>query len=461
MPRHLFRLLTLTLALSATGCGLRDASDGSGDGPAEADSLETASGAGTPAGATGDAATEADTSAAGGTTDTLSVEARLDRLLAGQEALARRIDSLAGAVGTGPASPAGGTAAAGAAPDSAAAPSSDTTGAESADSAQAGDGGAAQRLGAARQEVRNFGVGIVLSVIVVILTNLLVRVLVWVLDTLAERNARRRLFYKRLVPIVRIVLWVFAAYFIVRVIFQVDAQGIVAAAAAGAVAVGFAAQDLLKNLFGGVILVFDQPFQVGDKIRVEGTYGEVVSIGLRSTRIVTADDNLVSVPNAQVVDQQVANANAGELNCQVVTDLFLPGWADEAKAKQIAYGAAAGSKYVFLNKPIVVLVSDVFETTFLTRVRVKAYVLDPRLEFLFQSDVTERARAGFRQAGLLSEEETGYRLVRRDVERGPGGVTAPGGLSEAEAPLVPAARESRDGTGEAGAAGASDGGAEE
>jgi hypothetical protein len=37
----------------------------------------------------------------------------------------------------------------------------------------------------------------------------------------------------------------------------------------------------------------------------------------------------------------------------------------------------------------------------MTRVRVKAYVLDPRLEFLFQSDVTERARAGFREAGLL------------------------------------------------------------
>ncbi len=205
-------------------------------------------------------------------------------------------------------------------------------------------------------------------------------------------------------PIVRIVLWIFAAYLIVSVIFRVDAQGIFAAAAAVGVAVGFAAQDLLKNLFGGLILVFDQPFQAGDKISVGGTYGEVVSIGLRSTRIVTPDDNLVSVPNAQVVDQQVANANAGELNCQVVTDLYLPGWVDEAAAKQIAFQAAASSKYVYLNKPIVTLVSDVFKETFLTRIRVKAYVLDPRLEFLLQSDVTERARAGFREAGLLKPE---------------------------------------------------------
>jgi len=179
--------------------------------------------------------------------------------------------------------------------------------------------------------------------------------------------------------------------------------------------VGLAGQDLLKNLFGGLILVFDQPFQVGDKIRVGGTYGEVVSIGLRSTRIVTPDDSRVSVPNAQVVDQQVSNANTGELNCQVVTDLYLPGWADEAKAKRIAFDAAGSSKYVYLNKPIVVLVSDVFKETFLTQIRVKAYVMDPRLEFLFQSDVTERARAGFREAGLLKPEHMRMRLVERSA----------------------------------------------
>lgn len=313
-----------------------------------------------------------------------TIDQRLEQLLANQEAMARRLDSLTNVV-------------------------------VPADSARRlSDSG--EVLGEAGQQVRNFGLGVVWSIIVVIVFNLTIRALVWVLDALAERNASRRLFYKRLVPIVRIVLWIFAAYLIVRVIFQVDYQGLVAAAAAVGVAVGFAAQDLLKNLFGGMILVFDQPFQVGDKISVGGTYGEVVSIGLRSTRMVTPDDNLVSVPNAEVVDHQVANANAGELNCQVVTDLYLPGWADEAVAKRIAFDAAASSKYVYLNKPIVTLVSDVFKETFLTRVRVKAYVLDPRLEFQFQSDVTERARAGFREAGLLRPEHFLHRLVDQSAE---------------------------------------------
>jgi small-conductance mechanosensitive channel len=282
--------------------------------------------------------------------------ARLDALAAGQAAIRARIDSIAGedAVSAGPQEPAS----------------------------------SEEVLEEAGQRVRSFGVGVVWAAIVLALFSFFIRGSVWLLDTLAERNARRRLFYKRLVPVVRIVLWVFAGYLIVSVIFRVDAQGIFAAAAAIGVAVGFAAQDLLKNLF------------------------EVVSIGLRSTRIVTSDDNLVSVPNAQVVDQQVANANAGELNAQVVTDLFLPGWVDDAVAKKIAFDAAAGSRFVYLKKPIVVLVSDVFKETFLTRIRVKAYVLDPRLEFLFQSDVTERAREGFRQAGLLRPEHVTPHLDR-------------------------------------------------
>jgi len=269
------------------------------------------------------------------------------------------------------------------------------------DSLSAPADGQEEVLDVDRAQVRNWGLRIAVALGFMLLTGILVRTVTWVLDRLAERSAKRRLLFKRLVPIFRILTWFLAVLFIALVVLRVDTQGLLAAGAAVGVAVGFAAQDILKNVFGGLIVVFDQPFQVGDKISVSGTYGEVVSIGLRSTRIVTPDDNLVSVPNAQIVGGQVANANAGELNCQVVTDLFLPGWVDEAKAKDLAFQAAASSRYVFRNKPIVVLVKDEFKETFLTHLKVKAYVLDPRYEFLFMSDVTERARAAFRDAGLI------------------------------------------------------------
>jgi small-conductance mechanosensitive channel len=263
-------------------------------------------------------------------------------------------------------------------------------------------------LGDARGAAQDYGLRVFWTLVVFLLTYFVIRTLTWILDKLAESSARRRLLFKRLVPISRICLWAFAVFVVVRVVFDVDAQGLLAATAALGVAVGFAAQDLLKNIFGGLVIISDRPFQVGDKISVGGTYGEVTAIGLRSTRIVTPDDNLVSVPNAQVVDGQVSNANAGALDCQVVTDLYLPAWVDEQKAKKIAYDAAASSRYVYRNKPIVVIVLDEWDKEPVTHLKVKAYVIDTRHEFLLMSDITERARVAFRDAGLFWDAEKAH-----------------------------------------------------
>lgn len=260
-------------------------------------------------------------------------------------------------------------------------------------------------IGDAKGAAQDYGIRVFWTLVVFMLTYFVVKVTSWVLDKFSERSAKRRLFFKRLVPITRILFWAFAVYVVVRIVFDVDAQGLLAATAALGVAVGFAAQDLLKNIFGGLVIISDRPFQVGDKIAVAGTYGEVTSIGLRSTRIVTPDDSLVTVPNAQVVDGQVANANAGALDCQVVTNLYLPASIDEQKAKKLAYEAAASSKYVYRNKPIVVIVLDEWDKSPVTHIKVKAYVLDTRHEFLLMSDITERARKAFREAGLLWNAE--------------------------------------------------------
>jgi len=339
------------------------------------------------------------------------LEARLSRLEAENDSLRIALGALLGVLGA----------------DSRAlfgTPGAGTAGESQTDSV----GLATQLLGGPRRHARSWGIRIVAAGIFLFLTALFIRPLVWVLEKLAERDAKRRLFFKRLVPIARISIWFLAILFASTVLLRIEAQGLLAAGAALGVAVGFAAQDILKNIFGGLLVLFDQPFQVGDKISVGGTYGEVVSIGLRSTRIVTPEDSLVSVPNAQVVDSQVSNANAGEMNCQVVTDLYLPGWVDEGEAKRIAFEAAAGSRYVFLNKPIVVLVKDEFQETFLTRLRVKAYVLDPRYENLLMSDVTERARAGFRKAGLLGPMHGVRAYV--DVDRFPEMMKAEPGSQE-------------------------------
>lgn len=252
-----------------------------------------------------------------------------------------------------------------------------------------------------QEGLKNVGTRVFFAILIILAAFYVLQGLLWLLEAIADRSATRRLFFKRLIPIVRMVMWAVVIWFIVTSVFQVDKNGLLAASAALGVGIGLAAQDLIKNLLGGIIIIFDAPFQVGDKVQVGNSYGEVKSIGLRSTRIVTLDDNLVSVPNSQVVDSQVANANAGVLDCQVVTTLFLPGWVDPAKAKEIAYQAAANSRYVFLDKPIVVHIRDEFRETFLMKISVKAYVLDHLYESALATDITETAKLGFLKAGLL------------------------------------------------------------
>ena len=266
--------------------------------------------------------------------------------------------------------------------------------------------------------IQNLGRNILLSIVTVLVFFYLIRSIAWTLERFSEQSATRRLFFKRLVPIVRILIWSLAIYVILIHIFELKESQLISAWAAIGLAVGFASQDILKNIFGGIIIIIDQPFQVGDKINIGGTYGEVTSIGLRSTRIVTPDDNLVSVPNAQVVESQVSNANAGALFCQVVVNLYLPGWVDVLEAKAIAYNAAANSNYVYLDKPIVVNIKDVFKETFLTQLVVKAYVIDTRYEFALASDITETAKAEFQRRGMLTAMTNVLSFDHSDGENG-------------------------------------------
>lgn len=68
----------------------------------------------------------------------------------------------------------------------------------------------------------------------------------------------------------------------------------------GGLAVAFAAQKTLENLFGGIMIISDQPVRIGDSCKIGDVIGNVVDIGLRSTRIRTQDRTIVTIPNGQL-----------------------------------------------------------------------------------------------------------------------------------------------------------------
>lgn len=229
-----------------------------------------------------------------------------------------------------------------------------------------------------------------------------IRTLSGLLSIIAQRHVRFRYRIRRLLPIVKIAGWTIVFYIIITGIFQPRTETIFAFFASVGVAIGFASQDLLKNIFGGLMILFDKPFQIGDKIESGKYYGEVLEVGLRSTRVVTPDDSVVTIPNSEMMNQSISNANSGANNCQVVAEIFLPVNIDTQKVRQIAIEAAQVSKFVYLNKPIVVEYTNILmnKGSFL-KMRIKAYVMDVRYEFPFQSEMTEIVIRELQKEGLL------------------------------------------------------------
>lgn len=90
----------------------------------------------------------------------------------------------------------------------------------------------------------------------------------------------------------------------------------------GGLAFALAAQDTIKNIFGGITIFSDRPFRIGDRIRVDGFDGFVEEIGIRSTRIRTLEKRLVTIPNYKIVEASVENISDEPLR-RVVSRLSL------------------------------------------------------------------------------------------------------------------------------------------
>ncbi len=247
---------------------------------------------------------------------------------------------------------------------------------------------------------------IIASLVILLVGFYLLKIITKILQYFAERSASYRISFKGIIPIVRLLGWSIIVYIIIGIIIQPPFGTLIAVSASLGIAVGLAAQDLIKNIFGGIMILFDRPFQVGDKIQVGENYGEVLTIGLRSTRIVTGDDSVVSIPNSDIMNQAVSNSNSGEPNCQVVAEVYLPIDIDTVAVRDIALEVAKVSKYVYLNKPISVLFfNEVKENRSYLKMRLKAYVMDIRYEFAFKSEMTELIIRELLSEGVLKKED--------------------------------------------------------
>ena len=218
---------------------------------------------------------------------------------------------------------------------------------------------------------------------------------------LMEKLPARRFLILQVSTLISFTVYIAGTIALVVGVLQPPKEFLFAAGGSVAVALGFALKDVAASLVAGLLLLFDRPFRVGDRVTFGEVYGEITSIGLRTVRVKTLDDNLVTIPNARFITDVVASGNAGELDMMVVTDFHVALEADLEKARNIIREVIVTSRYAYLKKPVEFAMEEVVLGYHVAiRIRAKAYVLDVHYEKAFQTDVVTRTSVLFREQGI-------------------------------------------------------------
>lgn len=220
-------------------------------------------------------------------------------------------------------------------------------------------------------------------------------------ERLMQQFPSRRFMILQFSTLLSFALYIAGSVALIVGVLRPPKEFLIAMGGSVAVAVGFALKDVAASMVSGLLLLFDRPFQVGDRVSFNDVYGEIVAISLRSVRLKTLDDNLVTIPNSRFITDVVASGNTGAMDMMVVTDFHLALDADLDKAQDLVRQVIVTSRYAYLKKPVTFAIEEVAVAQRLAiRLRAKAYVLDVLYEKAFQSDITARSSVLFREHGI-------------------------------------------------------------
>ncbi len=227
-----------------------------------------------------------------------------------------------------------------------------------------------------------------------LLIALIQRVTPWIASKLPGRY---RLIITATIPVMRLIIILSAIVLIISRVIEPRFESLIALLGAAGLAIGFAFKDYISSLIAGIVSLYELPYRVGDWITIDGTYGEVKSVNMRSLEITTPDDTVVVIPNQKLWNSLIFNANDGSQNLQCAADFYLHPRHDSSAVLHALHDVGLTSSFLQIKKPIQVVVQ---EKPWGTHYRLKAYPVDPGDQFRFISDLTVRGKSELTKLGV-------------------------------------------------------------
>ena len=200
-----------------------------------------------------------------------------------------------------------------------------------------------------------------------------------------------------------------AIIYATAVILALDVLGMnvmpfIAGAGVAGIAIGFAAKDTLSNLIAGVLLIIDRPFEIGDRIEVwsapsgSATWGDVIDIGLRATKIKTTDHIIIIIPNNEIMKRDIVNYTSISTKIRVRINVGVAYDADIEKAKDLIKDVAGEAAWISKEPPPKVVVRNFGDSSVDLQLRVWIDNARKRMDTI--SYITDKVKAAFDKNGI-------------------------------------------------------------
>jgi small-conductance mechanosensitive channel len=193
------------------------------------------------------------------------------------------------------------------------------------------------------------------------------------------------------------------------IILALDVLGLnimpfVAGAGVAGIAIGFAAKDTLSNLIAGILLIIDRPFEIGDRVEIwtapanSATWGDVLAIGLRATKIQTTDNIVIVIPNNEIMRRDIINYTAITKEIRVRIPVGIAYDADVKKAKEIIVKISLELDWVMREPAPKVVVRSFGDSA--VNLEARVWISDPRRRMDTISHITDRVKEVFQEEGI-------------------------------------------------------------